>query len=68
MNPGATALQVMLRPANSLATVFVRPITPQQELVVGISWELQKAFMESGGAWVVANTHVETCPLHGHGP
>ncbi len=28
MKPGATALQVMLRAANSRATVFVRPITP----------------------------------------
>ena len=28
MNPGATALQVILRPAYSLATVFVSPITP----------------------------------------
>ena len=28
MKPGATALQVMLRPAYSLATVFVNPNTP----------------------------------------
>jgi hypothetical protein len=28
MKPGATALQVMLRPAYSLATVLVRPSTP----------------------------------------
>ena len=28
MKPGAMALQVMLRPLNSLATVFDRPIKP----------------------------------------
>lgn len=28
MKPGATALQVIPRPANSRATVFVRPMTP----------------------------------------
>ena len=28
MNPGATALHVMVRLANSRAVVFVRPITP----------------------------------------